>query len=58
MDPRNIWEVQKGSLDGNLCFEVPSGRILALGLHVYKYYLHWAPKSINMTYIELFGALG
>ena len=31
---------------------------LTLGLHVYKKYLHWAPKSINMTYIGLFAALG
>ena len=29
-----------------------------LGLHVYKQYLHWAPKSRNMTYIGLFGASG
>ena len=29
-----------------------------LGPHVYKLSLHWAPKSINRTYIGLFGALG
>ena len=29
-----------------------------LRLHVYKWYLHWAPNSIDMTYIGLFGALG
>ena len=28
-----------------------------LGLHIHKKDLHWAPKSINMTYIGLFGAL-
>ena len=32
--------------------------ISTLGLHVYKCYLHWVPKSINITYIGLFGALG
>ena len=31
---------------------------LTLGLHVYKYYLDWAPMSINDTYIGLFGAQG
>ena len=31
---------------------------VTLGLHVYKEYLHWAPMSINITYIGLFGSLG
>ena len=30
----------------------------SLGLHVYKQYLHWAPTSINRTYIGLFVAPG
>ena len=29
-----------------------------LGLHVYKYYLHWVPKSTDITYNGLVGALG
>ena len=29
-----------------------------LGIQVYKYYLHWAPKSVNITYIGLFGSVG
>ena len=28
------------------------------GLQVYKSYLHWGLKSINNTYLGLFGALG
>ena len=31
---------------------------VALGIHVHKYYLHWALKSVNITYIGLFGSLG
>ena len=29
-----------------------------LEIHVHKYYLHWALKSVNITYIGLFGSLG
>ena len=32
--------------------------IVALGIHVHKYCLHWALKSVNTTYIGLFGSLG
>ena len=33
-------------------------RSLTPGIHVHKYYLHWALKSANVTYIVLFGSLG
>ena len=29
-----------------------------IGIQVYKLYLHWALKSVNITYIGLFGSLG
>ena len=29
-----------------------------IGIQVYKWYLHWALKSVNVTYIGLFGLLG
>ena len=29
-----------------------------LGIQVYKYYLHWAPESVNITYMGQFGSLG
>ena len=29
----------------------------SLGIHVQKYCLHWALKSVNTTYIGLFGSL-
>ena len=29
----------------------------SLGIQVDRYYLHWAPKSVNITYIGLFGPL-
>ena len=29
-----------------------------LRIQVYKYYLHWAPKSVNISYIGLFVSLG
>ena len=31
---------------------------LTLGIEVYKYYLHLALKSVNMTYLGLFASLG
>ena len=31
---------------------------ITLGIHVHKYFLHWALKSVNITYIGLFGSLG
>ena len=31
---------------------------ITLGIHVHKYYLHWALGSVNITYIGLFGSLG
>ena len=34
------------------------GLQLTLWIQVYKYYLHWAPKTVNITYIGLFGSLG
>ena len=34
------------------------GGVQALEFHVYKYYLHWAPISINSTCLGLFGAPG
>ena len=30
---------------------------ISLGIQVYKYYLQWALKSVNLTYIALFGCL-
>ena len=30
-------------------------RKVSLGIQVYKSYLHWALKSVNITYIWLFG---
>ena len=32
--------------------------MISLGIHVHKYYLHWALKSVSITYIGLFGSLG
>ena len=31
---------------------------ISLGIHVHKSYLHWALRSVNSTYIGLFGSLG
>ena len=31
---------------------------VTLGLRAYRQYLHWAPKSIDMTYVGLCAALG
>ena len=32
--------------------------IITLGIQVYKYFFHWALKSVNITYFALFGSLG
>ena len=37
---------------------IPCAGTQTLGIHVHKYYLHWALKSVNITYIGLFGSLG
>ena len=36
----------------------PFELLSSLEIHVHKYYLHWALKSVNITYIGLFGSLG
>ena len=35
-----------------------SGLWKSLGIQVYKQFLHWALKSVNISYSGLFGALG
>ena len=37
---------------------LPRVMYITLGIHVFKSYLRWALKSVNITYIGLFGSLG